>query len=264
MAKSVKGGIPPKHTREDVLKRMAEKYPDRSFDADDDLYDSVYGALDEYESGNKELEENNKRYKENEDKFVQMFENNPDAAGFIVDLSEGKDPLMSLIRIMGIDGVRDALDDPGKAKELEASHKTYLENMKKDALRKQEWQANVNVSFDAEDEAVERGELSEDDLERAHESLSRKVENYIMGKWTVEDLKNELKSLNYDADLMQASEEAEIRGRNANIVEKKRMRRQGDGMPQVGGGGKTPMRQPHRADTSKLGALGRERKSMWE
>lgn len=252
-----------KRTRDDIRARMSEKYPDRNFEADEDLDDGIYGAFDEYEAQNKELTDANAKYKENEDALTGMFSANPASANFLNDMAEGNDPVMGLIDLYGVDAVRDMLDDPEKKQEIADKHKKFLEDSAKEKELQDAYDANIEATLDAEAQAVESGEMTQEELDKAHEAMKIVYEMIITGKWTAQDLKNVLKGVNYDADVEQAAQEAEVRGKNAQIVEKKKARQAGDGMPNMGGGGAS-RRPANKADQSNLGALGRQRRSMWD
>lgn len=58
-----------------------------------------------------------------------MLANDPHSAQFITDTAQGKDPWTSLINRIGIDGVKEMLDDPAKMDEYSASNKEYINRM---------------------------------------------------------------------------------------------------------------------------------------
>lgn len=253
---------PARHTRNDLRTRMSKKYPDKNFDNDEDLDDALYNEYDAYDSESKKLSEENARYKQDHDALSDMFAQNPASASFFDAIRNGEDPLFSLVGLYGVDDIREMLDSPEKKKELTEAHQKYLEDAAKEKSLEEEYNKNIDATLDAEADAVENGEITEEELNKAHESLKRKFEMILNGKWTIDDLKAELRGLNYDTDVRQAAEDGEVRGRNAKIVEKKRSRQQGDGMPnmQMGGGNKGLTQQ----GGMDLGALGRTKRSIWD
>lgn len=241
---------------------MVERHPDRDYTADEDLLDGVYGEFDENDARLKELEEANKNYAATEGKLTKMFGDNPVTADLLISMAEeGKDPVVALVGMYGKEGIEAILNDPEKAEAMAEANKKFHESVAKSKELEDEREKNLVESFAMEDALLESGEMSEEDLVRAHESLETKYNNMLMGKWTKEDLFSELRSLNHDADVQTARQEGEVAGRNANIVARKRKESKSDGMPSLGGGGGKGVRK---ADTSKLGALGRERRSMWD
>lgn len=263
MATEIKDQPKPKRTRNDLRSYMTNKYPDNNYEADEDLDDALYGELEGYEKSNKELSEDNARYKEQDDRLNEMFSSNPRSANFLADLAEGKDPIMGLIELYGTDGINDILDDPEKKEEIAKAHQKYLDDAAEEKRLEAEYAKNIEKTLDEESDALEKGEITEDELNKAHDALKTYYEMIVFGKWTVKDLKGILKGVNYDADIEQAQQEGEIRGRNSKIIEKKKQRGQGDGLPIFGGSG-SMKKKNEGIPQDKLGALGRQRKSIWD
>ena len=71
-------------------------------------------------------------------------------------------------------------------------------------------------------------------------------------------------AIHHDEDVAAASEEGEVRGRNANIEEKLRRRKQGDGSAQLNGGAGVKERKP--TSRPSLGALDRfnDADNIWD
>jgi hypothetical protein len=247
---------------EDLRSRFAERYPDRKYDADDDLYNDVYGELDENDARLKELEEANKNYADTEGKLTNMFKANPITADLLISMAEeGKDPIVYLVEMYGKEGIEAIINDSEKAEAIAEANKKYHEKAAKSAQMEEERDKNIAESFAMEDAMLEAGEITEEDLARVHDSLDEKYQNLMAGKWTKEDLLSELRSLNYDADVEEARQVGEVTGRNQKIEEKRRGKAAGDGLPVLGGGGSAPV---NRKTENKYGALGRQRKSMFD
>lgn len=232
-------GTPMRHSLDDIRQRMRNRHADGNYDNDDDLYDALYQEMDDDDMRREDLA----RLQQREDEFNNVIMMNPRAGDFFVAVSEGKSPVAMLVEAMGTDAVRDYLDDESNAKEMAEAQQKYLDEVKKGKEFREQYEKNVKKSLEGDDKAVTDGVLSEEDIDRAHESLEKKVNDYIMGKWSVEDLKGELRSLDYDQAVADARQQGEIRGRNEQITSKLRRREQGDGIPSsTRGGGRMPQR----------------------
>jgi len=263
MADNLNENVKPKRTRNDLRSYMVNKYPDNNYDADDDLDDALYGELEGYEKNNKQLAEDNERYKKQESEINNLFSAQPASANFLADMADGKDPVIGLVELYGTDGVNDILNDPERKEEIAKAHKKYLDDAAKEKQLEEEYSKNIEKTLDEEEQAISNGDITQEQIDKAHSAMKEIFEMIVMGKWTVKDLKAVLKGVNYDADISQAKEEGEILGRNSKIVEKKRNRPQGDGMPVFSGSGSMKKKNEGIAQ-DKLGALARPRKSMWD
>ena len=263
MAKELSEPVKQKRTRDDLRSYMANKYPDNNYDADEDLDDGLYGELEGYEKNNKQLSEDNERYKKQESDINELFSRQPASANFLADIADGKDPIIGLIELYGTDGVNDILNDPEKKEEIAKAHQKYLDDAAEEKRLEEQYSKNIEKTLDGEEQAIANGEISQEDVNKAHDFMKKIYEMIVMGDWTVKDLNAILKAVNYDSDISQAKEEGEIKGRNSKIVEKKRSRAQGDGMPVIGGSGRMKKKNEGIAQ-DKLGALARPKKSIWD
>lgn len=240
-----------KRDRKSVSDRLATRFPERNFDADDDFYGQIYDDYDEMDR----LKSSNDKYLENSKKLTDLFNSDPESADFLLNWRDnGGGILGNLVRTYGVDRLREALDDPEKMEELSKQNKEYLEKVAEDKKLDDEYSQNLPKALAAADEAINSGTLSEEDFNKAVTSLQDKMIRFIKGNWTMDDIQSELKSLNHDTDVATASEQGEIRGRNANIQEKTKRRSQGDGTANLGGGGTGQTRTRQAPD---LGALDR-------
>lgn len=263
MASEATDAVKQKRTRNDLRSYMSGKYPDNNYEADDDLDDALYGELEDYDKRNKELSESNEHYKQQENEINELFSSQPSSANFLADMADGKDPIIGLIELYGSDGVNEILNDPKKKEEIAKAHQKYLDDAAEEKRLEQEFAKNIEKTIDDEEAALSSGEITQEEIDKAHEVLKQYYEMVVMGKWTVKDLKGILKSVNYDADVSQAREAGEVMGRNSKIVENKKKRSQGDGMPVFGGSGSMTKKNKG-ISQDKLGALAKPRKSMWD
>lgn len=217
---------PARHSLDDIRARMRARHADASYDTDDDLYDALYADMDDSD-----------HLRQREQEFTDILGANPQAGEFFAAVSEGKSPVAMLVESMGTQAVKDYLDSKDNAEELARAQQQYLSQVKKGEDFRQQYEENVKKSLAADDAAVKDGTLTEDDIDRAHASLEKKVSNYILGLWTTDDLLSELRSLDHDKDVNDARQQGEIRGRNQQISTRLRQRSQGDGMPAPTRGG---------------------------
>lgn len=243
----------PRRTLDDLRQRMRQRHPDRTYDNDDDLYADLLDDLDADDQQRQVLEDDNALYRQRDQSLTDLFINNPSAADWFMSISDGKSPLQGLVESLGTDAILEKLKSPDAAKELAAAQQQYLDSVKKDNDFRRQYEENVVNSLKADDDAVQSGTLTEDDIDRAHESLEKKVNNYILGLWTTDDLISELHALNHDTDVADAEHLGEVRGRNQQITDKLRSRQQGgDGLPRGGSGASQPQRN-HAPATSIFG-----------
>ena len=90
--------------RDRHIDRLRKKYPDKSFEDDEEIYGAISDDYDQYEQ---ELE----GYKGREKVLSDMFAADPRSAQFITDMHNGEDPVVGLVRNFGIE-IKDMLDDP--------------------------------------------------------------------------------------------------------------------------------------------------------
>lgn len=232
---------------------MSSRYPDQQFGTDDDIYAKI---ADDYAANDKEIA----RYKEQEGKIKNLFTRDARSAKFMSDWMEGGDPVIAMIEQYG-DDFRTALDDPEMKEKLAEANKKFVEQLAEEKKLEDEYNKNIEESIAVLDELEEKEGISGDKLDDAILHLKTIANDVFMGKFTKEAIQAALKAQNYDADVESAAQEAEVRGRNAKVEEQLRKPKQTDGMPQLGSrstGGSAPQRP------KVAGALGREKKSIWD
>ena len=88
--------------RDQQLERLRKRYPEKQFEDDEAIFGQISDDYDQFEQENSAM-------KEREKSLSNMFRENPQAAFFLNDMREGKDPVMSLVRRLGIDSWRMSL-----------------------------------------------------------------------------------------------------------------------------------------------------------
>lgn len=227
-----------KSKRELMNERLRSRYPDREFADDEAMYSQISDDYDDYD---KQLS----GYKSREEDLVNMFSSDPRSANFLMNWRKGDDPVVSLVRQFGTD-IKEALDDPARLDEIAAANKEYLERVSKEKELEEEYQKNLAESLSYLEKFQSENGLSDEEVDRVMEHLIGIVKDGVMGKFTAESIDMAMKAINHDADVATADYDGEVRGRNAKIDERVRKRREGDGVPMLGGG-RNPSSQPNRS-----------------
>ena len=220
-------GTPVQSRRDKVLGRLRTKYPDKSFDDDESIYSAVDDDYDEYD---RQIEENGK----NEKAFSDMFNSDPRSVAFLMDWKNGESPTMSLVRRFGSDIVSE-LQDPEVQDKLAEANKEYLDRVAKEKEYEQTYEKNFAESCRQLDEMQEREGYTDEQINDALKKLFALSTDLILGKFSPEQVKSQMKADNYDKDVEQAGYEGEIKGRNAKIEEQLRKPSKGDGTSVLNG-----------------------------
>ena len=220
--------------RDQFGERLKQKYPEREYADDEALFGQINDDYDEYD---KQLS----GYREREAKLTDMFTKDPRSAQFITDMAQGKDPWTSLINRIGIDGVKEILDDPAKMEEFAKSNKEYVDRMAKQKGLEDEWQKNMQTTTlpMLEQKKQELG-LSDEQIDAVADWIKEVTNDAVIGIIKPETIDMALKAINHDSDVATASEEAEIRGKNAKAEAQLRKPKRSDGTPTLGGANNAP------------------------
>lgn len=193
-----------------------ENNPDVDY-SDDEVF---FGALDEYDTmRGDEIA----KYKDFDDRLKAQIVSDPRAGLFLSNLMNGMNIVDNLLDVAGPELAEAVNSEAGKAK--------------MDSLRKQaeeveaKRQANMEASQGEIDEFVK--DKPAEDVEAFDDYIVDLFNNFAEGHFTREMLERLYKGFKYDNDMAEAVEDAEIRGRNANIVAKKQTQVGGDGVPNL-------------------------------
>lgn len=222
-----------KSRRDQLGERLKKKYPDREYADDEALFGQINDDYDEYDS---QLS----GYKERESKLTDMFTRDPQSAQFITDMAQGKDPWASLINRIGIDGVKEMLDDPAKMEEFSKSNKEYVDRMAKQKGLEEEWEKNMKTTLAMLEQKQQKLGLTDEQIDQAADLIKEITNDAVIGIIKPETIDMVLKAINHDADIAAASEEGEIRGKNAKAEAKLRKPNRGDGTPTLAGANNAP------------------------
>lgn len=169
-----------------------------------------------------------------------MFTRDPQSAQFITDMAQGKDPWASLINRIGIDGVKEMLDDPAKMEEFSKSNKEYVDRMAKQKGLEEEWEKNMKTTLSMLEQKQQELGLTDEQIDQAADLIKEITNDAVIGIIKPETIDMVLKAINHDADIAAASEEGEIRGKNAKAEAKLRKPKRGDGTPTLAGANNAP------------------------
>lgn len=212
--------------KEAQLKRLREKYPDKAFADDEEIYGQIGDDIDQYE---KDLGE----YRDREKSLSDMFAADPRSAQFLTDMYKGNSPWASYIRIFGSE-LKDTLDDPATIEQIKEAEKEYVERVARNRELDAEYDANIEQTKEMlRNYQAERG-MSDEEIDNVFAVLIGIVRDGIMGKFLPETLDMIVKAINHDTDVEAAALEGEVAGRNAKITEKLRKSREGDGTQPLG------------------------------
>ena len=222
-----------KSRRAQHLERLRTKYPEKKFEDDEEIFGQISDDYDAFEAENGAM-------KERERTLSNMFRENPQAAFILNDMREGKDPVMSLVRRLGIE-VKDVIDDPAMQDKIEEANKEYLDRVARSRKLDEEYERNLETTLHKTlPEYMQEHGLSEEEIDSICGAWIQIVKDGIMGKLTPDTITLIANALNHDTDVANAQEEGEVAGRNAKIMEKMRNSKKGDGITNLNGRNGTP------------------------
>lgn len=217
--------------RDQHLERMRKKYPDKKFEDDEEIFGAISDDYDQFEQTSQE----NEAMKAREKSMSDMFRSNPNAAFFLNDMREGNDPVMSLVRRLGME-VKDVLDDPAMQDKIEEANKEYLERVAKSRQLDEEYDRNMEVTLTKTlPEYQQQHGLSDDEIDAIGAAWIQIIREGIMGTLSPETISLIANGINHDTDVANAQEEGEVTGRNAKITENLRRSKKGDGLQTLNG-----------------------------
>jgi len=236
---------PTKPKRELVLARFKEKYPDKEYKDDDEIYSQT---LDDFDSYDNEIND----YRNREQSLLDMFDSDPRSAALLVGIKNGEDPAVGLMRRFGPE-LRDILDDPERQEELAEAQKEYLERITQERELDELYKENFEKSTRVIEEFQQSHGMSDDEIDALIGRIVAVANDMVVGKFDASTLELFSKANNYDGAVADARAEGEVAGRNARITERLRHSQKGDGTIPLGG---SPTGS-RRDDGASLGALDR-------
>lgn len=246
-----------KSKRDLLSERMKGKYPEKDF-SDEEVF---FGQIsDDYDDYDKQLS----GYQEREKAFSDMFASDPRSASFMMAWKNGEHPMTALVRQYGKDGLEEILSNEEKMDEFAKANEEYLARVAKEKELEQQYQTNLEASMKTLEEMQAQQGLTDEQVDKAMEFLVNIMKDGIVGKFSPESIAMALKAINHDADVNQAAEEAEVRGKNAKVEETLRRNTKGDGTANLDGKNGTGGMQKPRRNLGALERFGSENRTIWE
>ena len=216
-----------KSKRDSYLERLRTKHPDKKFEDDEEIFGQISDDSDQYDQ---QME----AYKGRERKLSDMIGADPRSAKYLVDMANGKDPVVGLVSTFGIE-IKDILDDPDKQEELAEANKQYMERVTKSKELDEEYEKNMEVTLETLRQFQSESGLSDEQIDEAVKFLLGIIHDGVMGKFSQETLDMALKAINHDTDVQAATDEGRVAGRNDKITEQLRTSQKGDGTQPIAG-----------------------------
>lgn len=222
-------GMPEMSDIEYLRQRTSKRHEGQQFGSDDDYYRQMRADADEDDAYMKQ-------YRENEGMVNELFASDPRAADFWNQWKRhpDKNPIAYMIRVYGVDGLKEELENPDFADRFEAANKEYLDRIAEGKNYADQLQSNLDKSLDVIEAWGQKNGLSTEEADKVAEQVFERYKRIHLGELTEDDLDWVFKAQNHDADVENAGREGEIRGRNQRIQEKLR-KGSGNPMPSLGG-----------------------------
>lgn len=218
-------------SRERLAERILQRFPDRRFETEDDVYD----ALDEYDSY---VCEHYEKMLSDQNKLSRLMFSNPRVGAFISDVAEGEDALVACVRYFGKE-LFDSSSDTQKMHALRIANEEFDERNR--AFRELEaaMKDNVERSTRSIERFMRTKKMTEQELDDFIDRVFHVCSHVFAGDLRDDILELLYKGLRYDVDLSCAEHAGEVKGRNRRIVMERR-EVAGDKMPLAGEGNVQP------------------------
>lgn len=244
-----------KTKRDLLMEGMNSRHPDRQYADDEELFGQIN---DDYSDYDNQL----KGYRDREKAMSDLFTSDPRSAGLLQKMRNGEDPVLYLVREFGPD-IRERLEDPEFQAQVEEAGNEYRTKLAESKKYEDEYNENLKQTLAVIDAYQEKNKLEDEAVDALMNTVSAIARDYISGKVTEETLAMVSNAINHDNDVQAASQEGEVRGRNAKIDERLRKAGKSDGTPALDGknGG-----APARPARQSMGALDRFEggSTIWE
>lgn len=245
--------------RQKALRRARARNSERQFADDDD--EALWGAMNEDSEAD---EEELGRYRKNSEDFNKFLQSDPKSLSFMSRWRRDGSPIAGLVSEYGEDIVAD-ITNPDNQEMVAEAQKEYLERIAKSKELDEMYEANVNESRQVKQDMIDEGTYSEEEINEAVRAIGKDFEDFLVGKISRDAIEVKILGMKYDADVAQAGEKGEVRGRNQNIQrEFEARRKRGDGLPSLPGSSNGNERR-RGGEENVGGALGKMggRRQMW-
>lgn len=213
--------------RDKYIERLKSRYPEKEFADDEEIFGQANDDYDDYDS-------RVSKYKDSAGKLMGMIKADPKSASYLNNWAKGADPVVELVKQYGLQ-IKDIIDDPERQEEMAAANKEYVDRVADNQKLEDEYKANLSDTIALLDQLKEEKGWDDEYIDKVMALLVGIARDGIVGKFSREAIEMADKAINHDADVATASDEAEIRGRNAKIEEKLRKPSMGDGVTKLDG-----------------------------
>lgn len=215
--------------KEEYLKRLKEKYPDKDYtENEDELWNDAYAEyneLSEYKTKNSEVNK----------KLLEVLTSHPEIRDFIKDVAKGAPIEEALARNFDLQGI--------EAPEGEPDYESWgkgLEDRKKRMTEREEYlknaQANLDISVKTMQEFVAKNEIPEDKAIEFFEMIDAVVKDANDGKVEERTLTALWTAMTHDEVVKDEVEKATVKAKNEKIeaeMESEEGKKKGDGLPTI-------------------------------
>lgn len=215
----------------DYLKeRTGKRHADMQFGDDAAYYKQMRADADEDDARMSKFEKTSKE-------MGDLFASDPRSADFFNTWkkSKSKNPIAAMIRTYGSEFVRDGLDNPDFADEIEAAEKEYLDRVTESKNYGDQVKANLDKTFDMADAYAKKNGLSADQVDDLLDKVFDRYKRIHLGEVTEDDLDWVRKAEGYDQAVEDAKAEGETIGRNTKIRETLKKSANSDGVASLSG-----------------------------
>ncbi len=210
----------------------------------DEYYDNLTKMADEYD-----------RMEGNERQMNDLLAANPSFEGMIRDAKEGRSFLPSLVEAIGVDRLKEALEDPAVAEEVGKANDEFMKRKQQEAEDSEASQRNIEESLNNIKQYAEDHGLSDEQVNEVITKIVTYVGDGMAGLFPTELIDMAFKAMNYDSAVQEAEETGRVQGRNENIqAQLERSQEQPNLPPNIGQSGTLPTdtRQPRRKGVMPL------------
>lgn len=215
----------------DYLKsRTGKRHPDMQFADDAGYLKQMRDDADADDARMAEYDKNSKAMKD-------LFASDPRSADWwnTWKKNKGKSPIAAMVRTYGVDFLRDGLDDPNIADQIEEAEKEYLDRVTESRNYGETVTKNLDKTITMADDYAKQHSLSTDEVDALLEKVFDRYKRIHLGEVTADDLDWVRKAEGYDQAVEDAKAEGETIGRNTKIREQLKRSNSGDGVASLSG-----------------------------
>lgn len=207
----------------------AEKFPDKTYESDEEFDGLLADHLVDVDERMRDLETA-------EQAFREVAKNHPELLDMVEAMSD--DPDMSLAEALYRNVDEEEFFPEEGSPDFERMRNARKERMgRRDAAmaRNKALADNLAASEGVVRDWLAKNEMSDDDRKALGDLIDKHLGAYFENRVTPEMLDFYLRSMRYDRDVADAREVGEIKGKNAKIdAERQRRREETDGLPSAG------------------------------